>query len=109
MPKNKLFFNLCLTLSLLLIALSCTARSVNASGNMGQAIQINTQLHSFVGRPSWLLIVRDVDSGESFQYLYDMERGNNFWLALTYGRNYLITASSMQFAPYSRFPFRKKS
>lgn len=72
---------------------------------LGQTIQIYTQLRSFVGRPSWLLIIRDIDHNQNIPYLYDFTQGDNFWLALTYGHNYLIEASTLQFAPYHRNPF----
>lgn len=108
MLKNKLFYRLCLFITLYIAAFSNYAQQLGDNNGLGQTIQIYTQLHSFVGKPSWLLIIRDVDNGQNIPYLYDIERGNNFWLAFTYGRNYLITVSSMQFAPYRRFPDRKK-
>lgn len=69
---------------------------------VGQTIQINTGLDAFVGKPSWLLIIRDVDNDRVFPYLYDFRRANNFWLAFTHSRNYLIEASIMQFRTYNR-------
>lgn len=75
---------------------------------LGQTIQIYTQLHSFVGKPTWLLIIRDVDHGQIIPYLYDIRRGDNTWLAFTYSRNYLISVSNLQFSPYRRDPFRSK-
>lgn len=68
--------------------------------DFGQTIQINTQFHSFLGHPSWLLVIRDLDHGQNIPYLYDFDRGTNFWLAFTYGGNYLITASTLTFNPY---------
>src|SRR3990167_5866017 len=70
--------------------------------DFGQTIQIYTQLKSFVGKPSWLLMIRDVDHGQNIPYMYDFEKGDNFWLAFTFGRNYLITASRLVFNPYNR-------
>lgn len=75
---------------------------------LGQTIQINARLHSFVGKPSWLLIIRDVDNNRTIPYLFDFKRGTNFWLAFTYSRNYLITVSNLQFSPYSRDPYKIK-
>ena len=66
----------------------------------GQTIQITTQLHSFVGRPTWLLEIRDVDNNQTIPYLFDITRGGNFWIALTYGRNYLVTASRLKMSAY---------
>ena len=74
----------------------------------GQTIQIYTRLHSFVGKPSWLLIIRDIDNNENILYLLDFKRGKNFWVAFTYGRNYLITVSELQFSPYRRDPYHIK-
>jgi hypothetical protein len=75
---------------------------------VGQTIQINTRLQSFIGRPSWLLMIRDIDHNQTIPYVYDISRGDNFWLAFTYGHNYLITASTLQFAPYKANPYRTK-
>lgn len=67
---------------------------------VGQTIQIYTHLDSFAGRPSWLLVIRDIDHNQNIPYVYDFTDANNFWVAITYGRNYLIEASTLQFAPY---------
>jgi hypothetical protein len=75
-----------------------------AQGNdgLGQTIQIYARFRSVVGKPQWLLVIRDIDRGQVIPYLFDVTEGDNFWVALTYSRNYLITASSMQFEPYKR-------
>ncbi|MFZ2315560.1 MAG: hypothetical protein WAW86_07890 [Gammaproteobacteria bacterium] len=70
------------------------------SMEFGQTIQITTRLHSFVGRPTWLLEIRDVDNNQTIPYLFDITRGGNFWIALTYGRNYLVTASRLKMSSY---------
>ena len=87
----------------ILIAL-CFAFSICKADDdgLGQTIQIYTRFHSFVGKPSWLLIIRDLDHGQNIPYLYDIKRGDNFWLAFTFGSNYLITVSNLQFGPYPR-------
>ncbi len=77
---------------------SCYAYADNQG--FGQTIQITTHLRSFVGKPTWLLEVRDVDNNQTIPYLFDITRGSNFWIALTYGRNYLITASRLKFNTY---------
>lgn len=71
------------------------------AGGIAQTIQINTYLSSFVGKPKWLLIIRDVDNGVSIPYEYTVTRGTNFWLASTQSSNYLITASVMHFTTYN--------
>ncbi len=90
--------------------LCCLVSSVHAQNGdgFGQTIQINTRLSSFVGRPSWLLVIRDIDHGQSIPYVFDFRKGTNYWVALTYGRNYLITASTLQFSPYKRDPYNTK-
>ncbi|MBA3661318.1 MAG: hypothetical protein H0W64_06300 [Gammaproteobacteria bacterium] len=74
----------------------------------GQTIQIQTRLHAFVGRPTWLIEIRDLDHNETIPYLYDFDGGRNLWLLFTRGRNYLITASTLSFSPYSVRPYRTK-
>lgn len=68
-----------------------------ASDGLGQTIQIYTQFKKITGNPTWLLIVRDIDNNQNIPYLYDIKKGDNFWLAFTFGRNYVITVSSMAF------------
>lgn len=87
-----------LLLALCFISINTPAQT--EQDDFGQTIQINTQLHSMLGHPSWLLVIRDLDHGQNIPYLYDFESGNNFWLAFTYGHNYLITASTLTFNPY---------
>lgn len=86
-----LFFSLCIT------ALSSYAQP---DDDFGQTIQIYTRFHSFLGKPSWLLIIRDLDHDQNLPYLFDVKRGDNFWVAFTYSRNYLITVSSLQIESY---------
>lgn len=75
---------------------------------LGQSLQIYTRLQRFVGVPSWLLIIRDVDKNQNIPYIFDFKTGNNFWVAFTYSRNYLITVSELQFSPYRRDPYYTK-
>jgi hypothetical protein len=67
---------------------------------LGQTIQIYTRFRSFVGKPSWLLIIRDLDNDQNVPHLFDISRGDNFWLVFTYGRNYLITVSNLKINTY---------
>lgn len=75
--------------------------TVNAENLMGQTLQIYTHFHSIVGKPSWLLIIRDVNTGQVSPYLFDLRHNNNFWVAFTYGHTYRITASTLKFGPYA--------
>jgi hypothetical protein len=79
-----------------------------AEDGVGQTIQITTRFHSLAGKPSWLLEIRDLDHDQNIPYIYDITQGDNFWLVFTYGHHYLITASTMQFAPYRSNPYRTK-
>lgn len=67
---------------------------------LGQTIQIYTRFHSFVGQPSLLIIIRDLDHDQNIPYVFDITRGDNFWLLFTYGRNYLISVSNLQISTY---------
>ncbi len=102
---NIIFLWLCL----LMIPLCSHAQAVQPSNDdLGQTIQIYTRFHAFVGKPSWLLMIRDVDHNQNIPYLFDVRRGNNTWVAFTGGRNYLITISNLKFSPYRRGPYRQK-
>lgn len=82
------------------LCLTATNSQAMPDNNFGQTIQIQTRLHSFLGKPSWLIVIRDVDHNQNIPYVFDITRGNNFWLLFTYSRNYLISASNMQMSTY---------
>lgn len=71
-----------------------------ADDGLGQLIHINTRFSSLVGRPSWLIVIRDIDHGQNLPFIYDITRSENAWVLATSGRNYEILASTLQFAPY---------
>lgn len=76
---------------------------------VGQTIQIYTHFDSFLEKPSWLLVIRDIDHNENIPYVFDITKKNNFWVVFTRGRNYLITASNLQINTYkSKFNQFKK-
>lgn len=85
----------------LVISLSFSVTSANALSSMGQTIQINTHFRSVAGKPVWLLILRDADTGVVVPYMYDIRNNDNFWLAFSYGRNYIVTASDLKFGPFA--------
>jgi len=68
----------------------------------GQAMQISTHFHSVEGSPSWLLILRDVSTGEVFPYVFDVKNNDNYWVAFTKGHSYRVTVSSLTFGPYAK-------
>lgn len=72
----------------------------NPDAPFGQMIEIRTHLTSFIGDPVWSLEIRDIDNNQILPYVFDIKRGDNYWVALTYGHNYLIQASRMQFVSY---------
>lgn len=75
-----------------------------ADDGLGQTVQITTRLHSFVGKPTWVLIIHDLDHNQNIPYLFDIRKGENFWVAFTYSKNYVITASNLRISTYrSRF------
>lgn len=78
----------------------CSAYAQTGLDGLGQIIRIHTRLHSFVGKPAWLIIIRDLDNNQTLPYLYDFTRGENVWFAFTFGRNYLILSSSLQITMY---------
>lgn len=94
--------------SILMIGLSivfmsaATTSTAESMGDLGQTIQISTNLTSFAEKPSWLLIIRDVDHNQVLPYLYDFTTEDNYWIALTYSRNYIVTVSELTFSPSGR-------
>jgi hypothetical protein len=102
---KTVIYQLGIWLCLCSLAVSAYAQGENG---MGQTIQINTRFHSYTGRPSWTLIIRDIDHEQNIPYVFDITKGTNFWVALTYSRNYLISVSTMQFSPYRRYPGNTK-
>ncbi len=75
--------------------------SAAAQNPFGQALQINTHFRSILGSPTWLLIVRDVDTGVVIPYMFDIRNYDNFWIAFTYGHSYRVTVSTLKFGPFA--------
>jgi len=96
---KKLILLITLTSALFMQMMTAQAQPMNS---FGQTIQIHTSLKSFIGKPSWLLIIRDVDHNQVIPYLYDFSDNDNYWVALTYSKNYLITVSELTMNPYGR-------
>ncbi len=81
-----------LILAALLAACSC---SIYAQESM--TIQINTHFKEIEGKPSWLLIVYDLDSSAVYPYLFDINERNNHFTIYTNSMNYRLV-SIMQFS-----------
>lgn len=97
MAIKKLCRFLLFSVSLFLI-LPCQAQF---SPVLGQTLQINTRFSSIIGAPTWLLIIRDMDSGQVMPYLFDITETENFWVIFTIGRSYEVTVSNLKFGPYA--------
>lgn len=91
---NKKSASLCLIFVLFIGIWINNAYSIHQ--DPGETIQISTRLRSFVGNPSWLIVIRDLDHGQNIPYLYDIKKGENYWMAFTAGKNYLILASTLR-------------
>lgn len=68
-----------------------------ALDSIAQVLQIYTHFHCVVDKPSWLLELRDLQSGQVFPYLFDVKNNDNFWVAFTKEHDYEIVASEMKF------------
>jgi len=82
------------------LLLSSTQTLAHPQSGLGQTITIQTRLSSYIGRPTWFLEIRDIDHNQTIPYLFNIDSGSNTWIALTYGSNYLIYASRIQFPSY---------
>ncbi len=83
----------------LFATLGCMLNVAQADDFVGQVLQINTHFRIVYGKPTWLLIVRDVETGLVSPYLFDIRKEDNYWVAFTYGHTYQVTASSLTFGP----------
>lgn len=91
----------CILFFSLVILLFSRVAPLKAANPLNQTIQITTHFQTITGKPVWLLVLRDADSGVVMPYLYDVKNEDNFWLALSAGRNYIITASTLKFGPFA--------
>ena len=86
----------------LLITLGWLVSTAQADDSVGQVLQINTHFRTVYGKPTWLLIVRDVETGLVSPYLFDIHKTDNYWVAFTYGHTYQVTASNLTFGPLAK-------
>lgn len=68
-----------------------------AGDTIAQSLQIYTHFFRIVGRPTWLLELRDVESGQVFPYIFDVKDNDNFWIAFTKEHSYQVVASEVSF------------
>ncbi|OGT45915.1 MAG: hypothetical protein A3E83_02410 [Gammaproteobacteria bacterium RIFCSPHIGHO2_12_FULL_41_20] len=71
-----------------------------AIDNFGQTVQIYTHFSEIIGKPSWLLVIYDVDTNQVLPYMFDITELDNFWVAFSFSRNYRIAASTLRFFPF---------
>jgi len=69
---------------------------------LGETLQVSTHFKSITGKPTWLLIVREVETGRVLPYQFDIRNNDNFWLAFTSGHSYRVTASNLSFGPFAK-------
>ncbi len=86
----------------LLITLGMMVNIAQANDPIGQVLQINTYFQNIYGKPTWLLIVRDEETGLVSPYLFDIHQKDNYWVAFTYGHTYRVTTSSLTFGPRAK-------
>jgi len=66
-----------------------------------QTLQIYTHFKTFMGKPTWLLEIREVETGLVSPYIFEMRNNDNFWVAFTFGRHYKVIASTLTFGKYA--------
>lgn len=93
MPSKRIVHILFFCLGLFLTS-TCVAQ-------FGQTLQINTRFSSVIGKPTWLLIIRNERTGKIIPYMFDIRNNDNFWLAFTDGDTYRITVSNLKWGPYA--------
>ncbi|MDA8561929.1 hypothetical protein N9L02_02310 [Gammaproteobacteria bacterium] len=91
--KNKFLYFI---MFIVFISISSFVNAKNSRED-SQTLQIYTNFKKIIGKPKWLLIIRDIDTGLVSPYLFDIEKNSNFWIAFSYGHNYSITASTIKF------------
>jgi hypothetical protein len=76
------------------------ALPIKAQDNpLGQTFQINTRLQSYYGKPAWLIIINDIDTGTVTPYFYPIYETENFWFSFTFAHRYRVSISDLQFGP----------
>jgi hypothetical protein len=83
----------------LCLGLFAIATAAAQNNPFGQSFQINTYLKSYVGQPTWVIIVRDEDNGQVLPYQFYFSELNNFWIGFTFAHSYRVIVSDLQFGP----------
>lgn len=91
--KNSLFV-------FLLLCLPLPFSIANASGEIAQTLSISTNFRTIVGNPTWMIELRDIESGLVLPYIFDIHENKNYWLAFSKQHTYRVVASILKFGPY---------
>lgn len=86
---------------LALFSLIITTLSAHADNPFGETLQIYTHFRAVLGKPEWVLILRDVESGQVLPYLFDIRNDENYWVAFSFGHSYRVVSSSLKFGVYA--------
>ena len=98
MARKKIGQCCCFLLLFLLLFMCHTAYSNQL---IQQTVQIYTHFKSILGQPTWLVILRDAESGQILPYQFDIKNNDNFWLAFASERSYRITVSRLKFGNFA--------
>jgi hypothetical protein len=86
-------------LAVLSASLSYSLPGFTQDNPLGQTFQINTRIDSYVGKPTWLIIVKDVVSGQVMPYYFPIYEREQFWVNFTFTNAFRIIVSELQFGP----------
>lgn len=86
---------------LFFIFLLFSSSSVNAQNTIAQTLTIYTNFKSIVGKPTWMVELRDIESGLVLPYLFEIRENKNYWLAFSKEHSYRVVASVLKFGPYA--------
>lgn len=81
--------------------MTASVSSLYAQNLPGQTLQINTWFRSIAGKPTWLIIIRDIENNEAKPYLFDISQHENYWVLLNKGHTYRVTSSRLTFGPFA--------
>lgn len=77
----------------------CYVSSIHAE-KIAQTLSIYTDFKCIVGKPTWVVELRDIESGQVLPYLFDILDNKNYWLAFSKEHSYRVVASVLKFGPY---------
>lgn len=96
MAVKKRFQRVIIFLSVLLFTFSAWA-----DNPFGETLQIYTHFRLVLGKPEWVLILRDAESGQVLPYVFNIRNNENYWVAFSFGHSYRVVSSSLKFGTYA--------